>query len=314
MLKTIAFIGLGNMGGPMAANLVKAGFSVRGFDLSELARKAATENGITLCDSAAQAVDGASIVITMLPAGHHVLSVWGALVETIHKEILLIDCSTIDVDSARKAHALAHTAGCLSLDAPVSGGTTGASAATLTFMVGGEEDALSRGRPVLEAMGRRVVHCGSAGAGQAAKICNNMILGITMAGVCEAFVLGEKLGLSHQALFDVASTSSGQCWAITTNCPVPGPVPTSPANRGYTPGFSASLMLKDMRLSQEAAASTGAATSLGAHATQLYELFDELGHGAEDFSSIINYVRSHSGENAGDVGSIQDAEPSVGEL
>jgi 3-hydroxyisobutyrate dehydrogenase len=294
MLETIAFIGLGNMGGPMAANLVKAGYPVRGFDLAEPAREAATASGITLCETAAQTLTGSSIVITMLPAGHHVLSVWSDLVESVDKGTLMIDCATIDVDSARKCHALANGAGCLSLDAPVSGGTAGASAGTLTFMVGGEEDALNRGRPVLEAMGRRVVHCGSAGAGQAAKICNNMILGITMAGVCEAFVLGEKLGLSHQALFDVASTSSGQCWAISTNCPVPGPVPTSPANRGYKPGFAAALMLKDMRLSQEAAKSTGAATALGAHATQLYELFDQLGHGAEDFSSIINYVREQS--------------------
>jgi 3-hydroxyisobutyrate dehydrogenase len=294
MLETIAFIGLGNMGGPMAANLVNSGYPVRGFDLAEPAREAATASGITLCETAAQTLTGSSIVITMLPAGHHVLSVWSDLVESVDKGTLMIDCSTIDVDSARKCHALANGGGCLSLDAPVSGGTAGASAGTLTFMVGGEEDALNRGRPVLEAMGRRVVHCGSAGAGQAAKICNNMILGITMAGVCEAFVLGEKLGLSHQALFDVASTSSGQCWAISANCPVPGPVPTSPANRGYKPGFAAALMLKDMRLSQEAAKSTGAATALGAHATQLYELFDQLGHGAEDFSSIINYVRAQS--------------------
>ncbi|THV24191.1 3-hydroxyisobutyrate dehydrogenase [Peteryoungia ipomoeae] len=294
MLETVAFIGLGNMGGPMAANLVKAGFAVKGFDLAEPARFAAKANGITLCDTTAQAVGGVSVVITMLPAGHHVLSVWGELAETVGSGTLMIDCSTIDVDSARKSHVLAGAAGCLSLDAPVSGGTTGASAATLTFMVGGEADALSRGRPVLEAMGRRVVHCGSAGAGQAAKICNNMILGITMAGVCEAFVLGEKLGLSHQALFDVASTSSGQCWAISTNCPVPGPVPTSPANRDYKPGFAAALMLKDMRLSQEAAKSTGAATALGAHATELYERFDQLGHGGEDFSSIINFVRNRT--------------------
>ena len=294
MLETIAFIGLGNMGGPMAANLVKAGYPVRGFDLSEAAKLAARESGITLCDTAAHTLTGAAIVITMLPAGHHVLSVWSELVGVVDEGTLMIDCSTIDVDSARKCHALAAGAGCLSLDAPVSGGTAGASAGTLTFMVGGEADALSRGRPVLEAMGRRVVHCGSAGAGQAAKICNNMILGITMAGVCEAFVLGEKLGLSHQALFDVASTSSGQCWAISTNCPVPGPVPTSPANRDYTPGFAAALMLKDMRLSQEAANSTGTVTALGAHATELYELFDQLGHGGEDFSSIINYVRSQS--------------------
>lgn len=294
MLETIAFIGLGNMGGPMAANLVKAGYPVRGFDLSETAKLAARESGITLCDTAAETLSGATIVITMLPAGHHVLSVWSELVAVVDQGTLMIDCSTIDVDSARKCHALANGAGCLSLDAPVSGGTAGASAGTLTFMVGGEADALHRGRTILEAMGRRVVHCGSAGAGQAAKICNNMILGITMAGVCEAFVLGEKLGLSHQALFDVASTSSGQCWAISTNCPVPGPVPTSPANRDYKPGFAAALMLKDMRLSQEAAKSTGAATALGAHATELYELFDQLGHGGEDFSSIINTIRDRS--------------------
>ncbi|MDP9836244.1 3-hydroxyisobutyrate dehydrogenase [Neorhizobium huautlense] len=294
MSETIAFIGLGYMGGPMAANLVKAGFTVRGFDLAEPARQAAIGNGIILCDTAEHALAGAPVVITMLPAGHHVLSVWRDLVRTIDKGTLMIDCSTIDVDSARKVHELAGEAGCLSLDAPVSGGTTGAGAATLTFMVGGEADALARGQPLLEAMGRRVVHCGSAGAGQAAKICNNMILGITMAGVCEAFVLGEKLGLSHQALFDVASTSSGQCWSISTNCPVPGPVPTSPANRDYKPGFAAALMLKDMRLSQEAAKSTGTATALGAHATQLYDLFDQLGHGGEDFSSFIHYVRDQS--------------------
>ena len=294
MRETIAFIGLGNMGGPMAANLVKAGFSVQGFDLAEAARQTATDNGIALCKTAAQAVEGAAIVITMLPAGSHVLAVWGELIEVVRQGTLMIDCSTIDVDSARNAHALAMAAGCPSLDAPVSGGTTGASAATLTFMVGGEEVAVSQGRPVLEAMGRRVVHCGSAGAGQAAKICNNLILGITMAGVCEAFVLGEKLGLSHQALFDVASTSSGQCWAISTNCPVPGPVPTSPANRDYRPGFAAALMLKDMRLSQDAAKSTGVETALGAQATQLYELFQQLGHSDEDFSSIINYIRDKS--------------------
>lgn len=294
MRETIAFIGLGNMGGPMAANLVKAGFSVQGFDLAEAARQAATDNGIALCNTGAEAVEGAAIVITMLPAGSHVLSVWGELIEVARQGTLMIDCSTIDVESARKSHALAKAAGCLSLDAPVSGGTTGASAATLTFMVGGETNAVSLGRPVLEAMGRRVVHCGSAGAGQAAKICNNMILGITMAGVCEAFVLGEKLGLSHQALFDVASTSSGQCWAISTNCPVPGPVPTSPANRDYRPGFAAALMLKDMRLSQDAAKSTGVETALGAQATELYELFQELGHSDKDFSAIINYIREKS--------------------
>ncbi len=294
MFETIAFIGLGNMGGPMAANLVKAGYPVRGFDLSEPAKLAARESGIRLCDTAAETLTGATIIITMLPAGPHVLSVWNELVAVVDQGTLMIDCSTIDVDSARKSHALADGAGCLSLDAPVSGGTAGASAGTLTFMVGGEADALQRGRTILEAMGRRVVHCGSAGAGQAAKICNNMILGITMAGVCEAFVLGEKLGLSHQALFDVASTSSGQCWAISTNCPVPGPVPTSPANRDYKPGFAAALMLKDMRLSQDAAKSTGTVTALGAQATELYDLFEKLGRGNEDFSSLINYLRDQS--------------------
>ena len=291
MQDRIAFIGLGNMGGPMAANLVKAGREVSGFDLSPESRQSAAANGIAIAGSAVEAVAGAGIVVTMLPAGRHVLSVWEELVAALVPGTLLIDCSTIDVESARQAHTLAKGAGCLSLDAPVSGGTGGATAGTLTFMVGGADDAFARGRPVLEQMGKRIVHCGDAGAGQAAKICNNMILGITMAGVCEAFVLGEKLGLSHQALFDVASTSSGQCWSINTYCPVPGPVPGSPANNGYKPGFAAALMLKDLKLSQEAASATGATTEMGAHAADLYERFNALGHGGDDFSGLINFLR-----------------------
>jgi 3-hydroxyisobutyrate dehydrogenase len=287
----IAFIGLGNMGGPMAANLVKAGHSVSGFDLSEASVKSATEAGVTAAASLAEAVRDAECVITMLPKGQHVVSVWTDLATLVTEGTLLIDCSTVDVESAKKAHGLAGIMNCPSLDAPVSGGTTGAAAGTLTFMVGGSEDAFAAGKAVLEAMGKKIVHCGGNGAGQAAKICNNMILGISMIGVAEAFVLAEKLGLSHQALFDVASTSSGQCWSLTTYCPVPGPVPTSPANNDYKPGFAAALMLKDLMLSQEAASQTGTRTPLGAHAAELYKAFENTGHGAEDFSAIIHMLR-----------------------
>lgn len=290
-MATIAFIGLGNMGGPMAANLVKAGHSVKGFDLSAEILKTAAGNGISPVTSLDDAVAGADAVVTMLPKGAHVLSVWGALVKAATAGTLLIDCSTIDVESARKAHELAAGAGCLSLDAPVSGGTGGASAGTLTFMAGGSDAAFASAKPLLEAMGRKIVHCGGDGAGQAAKICNNMILGISMIGVCEAFALGEKLGLSHQALFDVASTSSGQCWSINTYCPVPGPVPTSPANNDYKPGFAAALMLKDLKLAQEAALAAGAATPLGAEAAQLFDLFEKQGNGGRDFSAIIEMLR-----------------------
>ncbi len=292
-MTTIAFIGLGNMGGPMAANLVKAGHPVVGFDLSEASRTAAAESGVAIEPSAVAAVrDGdADVVITMLPAGKHVRAVWAELLPVAKEGALFIDCSTIDVDSARAVHEMARKAGVASLDAPVSGGTGGAKGATLTFMAGGADDAFARGKPILEKMGRKIVHCGGAGAGQAAKICNNMILGISMIGVGEAFVLAEKLGLSHQALFDVASTSSGQCWSLTTYCPVPGPVPTSPANNGYKPGFAADLMLKDLKLAQEAAASAGAATPLGAAAAQLYALFAAQGEGGADFSGIINMLR-----------------------
>ena len=291
MSTTIAFVGLGNMGGPMAANLVKAGYSVKGFDLAAASCDSARAQGVAIAPSAAAAAADAQIVITMLPAARHVLSVWQELAAQVTPGALFIDSSTIDVDGARKAHAMIAEKGCLSLDAPVSGGTVGAAAATLTFMVGGSKDAFATGAPLFAKMGKRAVHCGEAGAGQAAKICNNMILGISMAGVCEAFVLAERLGLSHQALFDVASTSSGACWALNTNCPVPGPVPASPANRDYKPGFATALMLKDLKLAQEAALASGASTPLGAHAAQLYAMFDKLGHGAEDFSAIINLLR-----------------------
>ncbi|TBY50211.1 3-hydroxyisobutyrate dehydrogenase [Rhizobium leguminosarum] len=287
----IAFIGLGNMGGPMAANLVKSGHEVLGFDLAASVLKAAEAGGVKPASHASQAVKDAEVVITMLPQGRHVLTAWTDILQTTAQGTLVIDCSTIDVDSSRKAHDMAKAASCLSLDAPVSGGTGGASAGTLTFMAGGSDEAFARAKPILEAMGKKIVHCGEAGAGQAAKICNNMILGISMVGVCEAFVLAEKLGLSHQALFDVASTSSGQCWSINTYCPVPGPVPTSPANNDYKPGFAAALMLKDLRLSQEAALASGASTPMGAEAAQLFALFEKQGNGGRDFSAIIEMFR-----------------------
>jgi 3-hydroxyisobutyrate dehydrogenase len=293
-MTSIAFIGLGNMGNPMAANLVKAGHEVLGFDLMPDNLKIARDNGVTVMASAPTAVKDAEIVITMLPAGKHVLSVYGDIVAKAAKGTLFIDSSTIDVDSARKAHAVAREHGMLSVDAPVSGGVGGASAGTLTFMAGGSKDAFAKAEPILQPMARRIVHCGEGGAGQAAKICNNMILGISMIGVGEAFVLAEKLGLSHQALFDVASTSSGQCWSLTTYCPVPGPVPASPANKGYKPGFAAALMLKDLKLSQEAAQAAGAVTPLGAEATQLYALFNQQGHAGDDFSGIINFLRGEA--------------------
>ncbi|RJF68652.1 3-hydroxyisobutyrate dehydrogenase [Rhodopseudomonas palustris] len=290
-MTAIAFIGLGNMGGPMAVNLAKAGQQVTGFDLAAASCDAVKAGGVATAKSAIDAVQGADVIVTMLPAGKHVLAVWNEILPHAEKGALIIDCSTIDVESAVQAHALAAKLGAASVDAPVSGGTGGAKAATLTFMAGGSEAAFAAAKPILELMGKKIVHCGGAGAGQAAKICNNMILGISMIAVGEAFTLAEKLGLSHQALYDVASTSSGQCWSLTTYCPVPGPVPTSPANNGYKPGFAAALMLKDLNLSQEAAKSSGAATPLGSHAAELYAAFEQAGHGGTDFSGIINYLR-----------------------
>ena len=290
-MASIAFIGLGNMGGPMAVNLARAGHSVTGFDLVPAALDAARGEGVRIAASAAEAVSGAEVVITMLPAGKHVVAVWSEIVPAMQSGSLIVDSSTIDVESARKAHALAAERGLASVDAPVSGGTVGAKNAALTFMAGGSAQDFARAQPLLAQMGKRVVHCGEAGAGQAAKICNNMILGISMIGISEAFVLAEKLGLSHQALFDVASTSSGSCWALANHCPVPGPVPTSAANQGYKPGFATALMLKDLRLAQQAALASGAATPLGAEAAQLYGLFDAAGHAGDDYSAIVNFLR-----------------------
>jgi len=293
-MTAIGFLGLGNMGGPMAANLVRHGHTVRGFDLVGFAVSSAAASGVTPANSAAEAAAGADIVITMLPTGRHVLEAYPGLLQAAAPGALFIDSSTIDVDDARHAHALAQAAGMASVDAPVSGGTGGAAAGTLTFMVGGTPEAYARAEPVLAAMGRRLVHCGVAGAGQAAKICNNMILGISMIAVSEAFVLGEKLGLSHQALFDVASVSSGQCWALTTNCPVPGPVPASPANRGYQAGFATALMSKDLRLARDAARAIGADTALGAHAAEIFSALEATGGGGADFSAVIEAIRKRS--------------------
>jgi 3-hydroxyisobutyrate dehydrogenase len=290
-MTTIAFVGLGNMGGPMAANLVKAGHNVRGFDLVSTLRDEARGAGVDIAESNIAAVSDANAIVTMLPAGKHVRAVWAEIVPHAKAGAVIIDSSTIDVESARAAHALAAERGLKSLDAPVSGGTGGARAGTLTFMCGGTDDAFAAAKPILEEMGKRIVHCGGAGAGQAAKICNNMILGATMIVTCEAFVLAEKLGLSHQALFDVASTSSGQSWSLTTYCPVPGPVPASPANNSYKPGFAAALMLKDLKLAQEAARSAGAETPFGAHAAELYDRYASAGHEGADFSGIIEYLR-----------------------
>ncbi len=290
-MTTVGFVGLGNMGRPMAANLVRAGHRVAGFDLVPAAAEAARAAGVAIAGSAREAAAEAHVVLTMLPAGRHVVEVWTALVEAVRPGTLMVDCSTVDVEAARAAHALAAARGLPALDAPVSGGTVGAEGAALTFMVGGEAAAFEQGRDLLGRMGRRVVHCGGPGAGQAAKICNNMILGITMIGISEAFVLAEGLGLSHQALFDVASTSSGSCWALTTHCPVPGPVPASAANHGYEPGFAVDLMTKDLRLAQAAALASGAATPLGAEAAALYGLLQAAGQGGKDYSAVINFLR-----------------------
>jgi 3-hydroxyisobutyrate dehydrogenase len=293
----IGFIGLGNMGAPMAGNLVKKGYAVKGFDIVQANLEAGARRGVAEAASAAEAASGVDAVVTMLPAGRHVLQVYGesGVLRAAARGTVFIDSSTIDVASARAAHELAAKAGMLSLDAPVSGGVGGAEAATLTFMAGGSKAAFEKGKAIIEAMARKVVHCGEAGAGQAAKICNNMILGISMIAVAEGFTLAEKLGLSHQALFDVASTSSGQCWSLTTYCPVPGPVPASPANNGYKPGFAAALMVKDLMLAQEAARAAGAATPLGAEAAQLYQLFANAGNGGVDFSGIIEFIRGTAG-------------------
>ncbi|MBM3562142.1 MAG: 3-hydroxyisobutyrate dehydrogenase [Alphaproteobacteria bacterium] len=285
-----AFIGLGNMGRPMAAALARAGVETRGFDLKASLIEAAAGDGVIAASSLRDAIDGADAAITMLQSGDQTLAVWREIAPQARGK-LLIDCSTIDVESARAAHRLAQKSGALSVDAPVSGGVAGAKAATLTFMCGGEEEAFSMAKPILEHMGAHVLHCGGVGMGQAAKICNNLMLGITMIATAEAFVLAEKLGLSHRALFEAASISSGQSWSLTTYCPVPEMVPASPANNDYKPGFMTALMLKDLRLAQEAAAQSGAASPLGAAATQLYAIQQAAGQGGADFSSIIKLIR-----------------------
>lgn len=294
-MATIGFIGLGNMGGPMAENLLKAGHKLQVFDLSQPSVAKAVAAGATAAASVAEAVRGVEAVITMLPAGPHVRKVFteeGALANA-DKGTLFIECSTIDVDTARAMHAAAAEAGMEMVDAPVSGGTTGAAAATLTFMTGGTDAAFGRAKPICEKMGKAVIHAGGAGNGQAAKICNNMILGVTMIGVCEALVLAEKLGLDHQKLYDISSKSSGSCWSLNTYCPVPGPVPTSPANNDYKPGFAAAMMEKDLKLAQAAAQSAGAATPMGAAALALYGLFLNSGQGNVDFSGIIKMIRGN---------------------
>jgi 3-hydroxyisobutyrate dehydrogenase len=294
----IGFIGVGNMGGPMAQNLMqKGGHAVAVFDLSAEAVARCVAAGATAAPTAIAAVREADVVVTMLPAGEHVKRVYlgaAGILAAAKRGTLFIDSSTIDVESARTVAAEAAKAGMDMVDAPVSGGTAGAAGATLTFMVGGSDTAFTRAAPILETMGKTVVHAGASGNGQAAKICNNMILGISMIAVSEAFVLAETLGLDHQKLFDISSKSSGQCWSLTSYCPVPGPVPASPANRGYKPGFTADMMLKDLRLAQAAAHGAGAHTALGEQAMRLYERYAGAGQGGTDFSGIIEMVRKGS--------------------
>jgi 3-hydroxyisobutyrate dehydrogenase len=293
-MATIGFIGLGNMGLPMAQNLIKAGHKVQGFDVTKSQADALAVSGGLAVPSVKAAVTGADAVITMLPAGQHVRDVYlGAdgVLSAAGAGTLLIDSSTIDVESARAVAAAADKKGLPMLDAPVSGGTGGAQAGTLTFMVGGSDQAFERAKPILEKMGKTIVHAGGAGNGQAAKICNNMILGVSMIAVSEAFVLAEKLGLDAQKLFDISSKSSGQCWSMTSYCPVPNIVPSSPANRNYQAGFTAAMMLKDLKLAQDAAKAAGATTPLGADAAGLYSRYVESGEGPRDFSGIIRFIR-----------------------
>jgi 3-hydroxyisobutyrate dehydrogenase len=293
-MTSIAFIGLGNMGGGMAANLAKAGHDVRAFDLSADALARATDAGCLAAESAAAAVAGVEAVVTMLPAGHHVAAVYAdAVFPHAAPATLLIDCSTIDVATARANADAAATKGLVAVDAPVSGGIAAANAGSLTFMVGGSEEGFARAEPILAVMGKAVIHAGDAGAGQAAKICNNMLLGASMVATCEALLLAQKLGLNPQTFFDIASVSSGQNWSLTSYCPLPGVGPESPADRGYEGGFAAQLMLKDLRLAMEAAASVSADTPMGSRATALYEAMSAAGDGGRDFSAIIAQLGVH---------------------
>ncbi|OLO99802.1 3-hydroxyisobutyrate dehydrogenase [Mycolicibacterium porcinum] len=290
-MSTIAFLGLGNMGGPMAANLVTAGHSVRGFDPVSAAQEAAKANGVNVFPTGADAVAGADVVITMLPNGALVKSCYAEVLPAAAEGALFIDSSTISVDDAREVHKLALEHGFAQLDAPVSGGVKGAVAGTLAFMVGGEDEAVERGRPVLEPMAGKIIHCGASGAGQAAKVCNNMVLAVQQIAVGEAFVLAEKLGLDKQALFDVITGATGNCWAVQVNCPVPGPVPTSPANNDFKPGFATALMNKDLGLAMAAVESTGSSAPLGTHAAEIYSKF-AVDHADKDFSAVIETLRS----------------------
>jgi 3-hydroxyisobutyrate dehydrogenase len=290
----LGFIGLGNMGGPMAKNLVAAGYAVKGFDVVAQSVATARENGIEAAASAREAATDVSVVLTMLPAGQHVREVLtgeDGIIAAADPGALLIDCSTIDVTTARAVHGAAEEAGLMMLDAPVSGGVAGADAGTLTFMVGGTPAAFDKGKPLFEAMGRTIVHAGGPGNGQVAKVCNNMILGISMIAVAEAFNLGQKLGLEPQKLFDISSNASGSCWAMVNHNPMPGLVETSAANRDYRPGFATGMMHKDLKLSQEAAAAAGVATPLGAEATALYTMFVNAGNAGLDYSAIIKLIR-----------------------
>jgi 3-hydroxyisobutyrate dehydrogenase len=289
----IGFIGLGNMGLPMAQNLIKAGHQVEGVDVNPAAVAKLTAAGGASVETAKIAAARADVVITMLPSGKEVREIYlgaGGIVEDANPGTLLIDCSTIDVETARIVGKSAADAGYAMLDAPVSGGVGGATAGTLTFMVGGAAADFARAEPILQNMGKTIVHAGPAGNGQAAKICNNMILGISMIAVCEGFALAEKLGLDAQRLFDISSKSSGQCWSMTSYCPVPGPVPSSPANRDYKPGFTAEMMLKDLNLAQQAAQGAGAATPMGANAASLYGLMVNAGNGPADFSAMFRFI------------------------
>ncbi|WP_458319557.1 3-hydroxyisobutyrate dehydrogenase [Mycolicibacterium brisbanense] len=289
-MSTIAFLGLGHMGGPMAANLVTAGHTVHGFDPAPAAQEAAKANGVTMFDSGPEAVAGADVVITMLANGAQVKSCYAEVLPAASAGALFIDSSTISVDDAREVHKLAGEHGFGQLDAPVSGGVKGAVAGTLAFMVGGPDDAVAAARTVLEPMAGKIIHCGAAGSGQAAKVCNNMVLAVQQIAVGEAFVLAEKLGLDKQALFDVITGATGNCWAVHTNCPVPGPVPTSPANNGFKPGFATALMNKDLGLAMAAVESTGSSAPLGTHAAEIYAKF-AVDHADLDFSAVIETLR-----------------------
>ena len=289
-MTTIAFLGLGNMGGPMAAKLVAGGHSVRAFDLVPALKQAVEAKGATVFGSGAEAVADADVVITSLPNGNIVKACYAEALPAAKAGALFIDTSTISVADAREINAQAIEGGFLQIDAPVSGGVKGATAGTLAFMVGGTDEAVERARPVLEPMAGKIIHCGSSGTGQAAKLCNNMVLAVQQIAVGEAFVLAEKLGLSDQALFDVITGATGNCWSVHTNCPVPGPVPTSPANNDFKPGFATALMNKDLGLAMDAVSSTGATAPLGTHAAEIYGKFN-TDHADQDFSAVINLLR-----------------------